>query len=363
MSLHATSTEAEDALKRQRRNSMISSMVIGILTVILLMLLLSFFFLAPMLKEVPVIVTYESNQKDTTELEVKKVPQNTERKPSAPSASMARVITANTQSAVAVPVPDVEVTSPSVEFGTDNDFGEGWAGAGDGAMGGGAATFFQQKVSAERIAYVIDYSGSMSGERERLMRAELKKSVSKLPPGMNYQLIFFAGPAWVAGDEVIMPKDRKTAEVKDGGRTHDWKSNGGAYVWEEKGTKRKADWIVASSSTLRKSQKLIESTKLVWGTAWEAPLMMALNMDPAPQIIFFMTDGSAGPESLKIAEDVGRKAKSRGIKVNTVAMMEPKAAEAMNELAKRSGGEFTMIEKGGKITKGKVPRNNDRKKR
>jgi hypothetical protein len=44
-------------------------------------------------------------------------------------------------------------------------------------------------------------------------------------------------------------------------------------------------------------------------------------------------------------------------------MMEPQAAEAMNELAKRSGGEFTMIEQGGKITKGKVPRNNDRQKR
>ena len=35
--------------------------------------------------------------------------------------------------------------------------------------------------------------------------------------------------------------------------------------------------------------------------------------------------------------------------INTVAMMEPKAEEAMKELAKRTGGQFTIVQKGGKV--------------
>jgi hypothetical protein len=36
---------------------------------------------------------------------------------------------------------------------------------------------------------------SMKGDREELMRNELKKSIDGLSDGMKSQLIFFAGPA------------------------------------------------------------------------------------------------------------------------------------------------------------------------
>lgn len=35
--------------------------------------------------------------------------------------------------------------------------------------------------------------------------------------------------------------------------------------------------------------------------------------------------------------------------INTVAMMEPKAEAAMKDLAKRTGGQFTIVQKGGKV--------------
>jgi Mg-chelatase subunit ChlD len=56
-------------------------------------------------------------------------------KPSAPSSSMARVITASETSAVAVPTPDVDVTAPSLDFGAGSDFGDG-RGKGSGSGGG-----------------------------------------------------------------------------------------------------------------------------------------------------------------------------------------------------------------------------------
>ena len=34
--------------------------------------------------------------------------------------------------------------------------------------------------------------------------------------------------------------------------------------------------------------------------------------------------------------------------INTVAMMEPKAEAAMKDLAKRTGGQFTIVGQGGK---------------
>jgi hypothetical protein len=348
MSLHAIKPETEARIRRQHRASFITSTIIGFLVVILLMLILSLMLLSPMFQETPTIVTYESNVAEETQLEAKKLPVSMERKPSSPSSSMAKVITANTESPMAVPVPEVEVTVPSLDFGDGNDFGDGW-GSGDGLGKGGGASFFNQKVKAERVAYVIDYSLSMGGVREKLMRNELKKSVSGLSSGMSYQLIFFAGPAWVAGNKVQMPKGRRSATVEAEGKTYDWTSGGKAHDWDTKGAKQKADWIQCGPSMREQSLKEIAKTPLVYGTNWQPALEMALAMDPAPQIIFFMTDGVTGGDSEALARSIASKAKSRKITINTVAMMEPKAEKGMKELAKRTGGQFTIIEQGGKV--------------
>jgi hypothetical protein len=52
---------------------------------------------------------------------------------------------------------------------------------------------------------------------------------------------------------------------------------------------------------------------------------------------------------VKLAEDLGRKAKRTNTIINTVAMMQPKAEGAMKELAKRTGGQFSIVRKGGKV--------------
>jgi len=197
MSIHAIQPETEARIRKQRRNSFIASSVIGILVVVMLMLILSLLMLSPLFKETPTIVTYAASSEQAPDLQDKKISIQPKRKPSSPSSSMVKVIAAATTSPTSVPVPDVEVTVPTMDFGDGDDFGTGWdSGEGFGQAGGGA-TFFNQKVKAERIAYVIDYSQSMRGERDKLMRDELAKSVEGIQNGMDYQLIFFAGPAWV----------------------------------------------------------------------------------------------------------------------------------------------------------------------
>jgi hypothetical protein len=76
---------------------------------------------------------------------------------------------------------------------------------------------------------------------------------------------------------------------------------------------------------------------------------MAFDMEPPPQIIFFMTDGQmSGRDMMDLSRDLASKAKKKNIVVNSIAMMEPLAEESMLDLAKRTGGIFTIVEKGGK---------------
>jgi hypothetical protein len=347
MSLHAIKPETEAHVRRQRRNSFISSVVIGCLVVVLVLLILSFLLLTPLFRESPTIVTYQSKPPTEDEQPDRTIRNSVERKPSAPSSAMARVIAATAESPVAVPVPETEATTPSVDFGDGDDFGNGWDGGGDG-MGGGGATFFNQRVKAQRVAYVIDYSQSMKGAREQLMRDELQKSVNGFSAGMSFQLIFFAGPAWVAGNNVTL-QGHRSATVEAKGKKYEWICGGKAHDWEPKGAKQQADWLRFDARSLKESLTLIAETRLVWGTNWEPALAMALAMDPPPDVVFFMTDGVTGGDSEDLAKSIAAKARAKKIAINTVAMMEPRAEKAMMELAKRTGGQFTVIEAGGKV--------------
>ena len=64
MSLHANSPEATKAMRRSQKMQAASSAAIALLFITLIMLILSLFLLQPKFKEVPVIVSYEYEQKE-----------------------------------------------------------------------------------------------------------------------------------------------------------------------------------------------------------------------------------------------------------------------------------------------------------
>lgn len=86
-------------------------------------------------------------------------------------------------------------------------------------------------------------------------------------------------------------------------------------------------------------------------------------MDPLPQVIVFMTDGSAGGESRSTAEKYSALAKKKGVLINTVALMQPKAAKDMAVLAKPTGGTFSLIGADGKKVDVKDVENKPKKKK
>jgi competence protein ComGC len=137
MSLHAQlSPEAMTKLRAQQRNSTITSIIISLLLVLLVGVILLYLLLPPINNFTPEIVSYQTGDEDKEKVTKRQMTRAVERKPSAPSSSMAKVIAANTVSPTAIPVPEIDVPDPSTDFGNGDDFGDGW-GNGDGDDGGG----------------------------------------------------------------------------------------------------------------------------------------------------------------------------------------------------------------------------------
>ncbi|MGD7653805.1 MAG: hypothetical protein ACQCXQ_11355 [Verrucomicrobiales bacterium] len=174
MSLHAElSPAALMQLERQRRVSSLLSLAAAILTIVLIGLLLGLLLIPRVIDEAPTIVTYESSMEEDTDLEPEKVRTRTEVKPASPSAMMNRVIVSQSLSAVSIPVTDVEVDTPSIDFGTA-DFGAGWGSAHEFGGGGGAGGFGTTKKMMGTIAgYLYDFKKRSSGQPLRSYDAKV----------------------------------------------------------------------------------------------------------------------------------------------------------------------------------------------
>jgi hypothetical protein len=89
---------------------------------------------------------------------------------------------------------------------------------------------------------------------------------------------------------------------------------------------------------------------LVWGTIWDHPIHLALNMDPAPQTIYFMTDGTASG-SAQWAQEVGKRAQKMGVVINCIALKQPRAKADLQTMAELTGGQLTMVNEQGERVK------------
>ena len=168
MSLHAhLSPEAVARLRAQKRNSTISSIIISALVLVLVGFILALILLPSFLVESPVIVAYSSDLDKETEIESKKITHQVKKEPSAPASAIAKVIASSTPSPTAIPVPDVVVSNPSVEFGNSDDFGSGWGGGGDGGGGGFGkipASMRKRCSRADRLARLAANGGNVQCE-------------------------------------------------------------------------------------------------------------------------------------------------------------------------------------------------------
>ncbi len=166
--IHAElSTEANARLQSMRRNSTISSILIAILTVSLILIILGFLIIKPIFTPDVAVIAYISPATTSDPTDNQKPKRHSPSRPSAPSASSMRLMTANSTSDIAIPAPDIEVMQPTSEMGVGDDFGSGWNGDGAGSgegFGGGGGGFGSSAPNAKGLrGTLVDFKKKPSG--------------------------------------------------------------------------------------------------------------------------------------------------------------------------------------------------------
>lgn len=349
----------------------VSAITVAILVHVALILLLGLIGLAMPRPKPPQITANAVANVDDNALEQQEI-KKIKRAPVQTAAAQMQVTTVTAASQVSLPDLTTNLTTfdpigAGDNFGTSMSF--------DMGEDGGMVSFFGAKSISKKVVFVVDYSASMGGAKDKLMRKELAKSIEALPNGVQYQLILFSGPAWYAGQ-----KTSKSAKYKDGHVAHIVKDGREEFVWYEGwdkdkrhggngrsalyhysegdkiGDLPKGEYITATRTKIRKTLEHVKETPLSFGTDWRWPLMMAIAMEP--DTIYFMTDGAFGTGkgvSKKDMIDDLLSLNRRGskAKINTICMMVLQARNELEQLAEGSRGEFTLVLEDGTVVRGK----------
>jgi hypothetical protein len=269
----------------------------------------------------------------------------------AQSAASVSFLSAVSTSNIAMPSIEFDATSEAVNLGTTM----GSFDVGTGSRGFGTISFMGNSGQGRRVVFAVDASRSMnsSGKGKAkakggntiskfdLMKQELDKSLSKLPQGSEYQVLFFSAFAW--------PHNEVDTNIQAQWEGYRWLLRQG----EENPTIPKTTYLKGTSEQIKKSRELVQNTQMTLGTQWGPPVLMALNIRPKPDIIFFMTDGTTGnPQGWIDMINAANKKGGKKAVIHTTAMMEPAAARDLASLAESNGGKFTIIQSDGKVLTG-----------
>ncbi|MGC6426124.1 MAG: vWA domain-containing protein [Akkermansiaceae bacterium] len=331
--LEETAQAVARVVGEQRKKETIQSTITAFLGIAFVVAILALIALIPIKKDVPILVTYSAPmEEEEPKIEKKELSNNVQPRPPGASSSMARVIASSVPSEVSVPLP--EITVPDAMIGMEDDFGVGFGSdEGDGS-GGGGATFFGGKVRGQRIVYIVDFSGSMTGSsgggsRIAALKKELEKSIGDLKGSMEVSLVFFSSTAWTF-DTI-------------GANPHE-------MGWSGVGKMPVVPWYPATSKVKQELLSKLRSMKTGGGTTWYPPLKMALNMNPPPQGVFLLSDGA--PRDADLVLEELKELNPNRVPINTIALELPGSpAGQLMEIAEKSGGKFSMVYKG-KLYKG-----------
>ncbi|MDF1853015.1 MAG: VWA domain-containing protein [Verrucomicrobiales bacterium] len=303
--------------------------------------------LPPMKDDPEIVAAIAPTVQKKQEMQKKNVVKQTKKTSAsaAAAAPLAQLMRANAVAKIAL--PNVTKTSKGPLGIGDADFGGGGFGSGGGGMGSGAS-FFGGTSTGRRFLFVIDHSGSMRKNQVELRNNELEKALKSLK-GVQYQVLLFAGGAYYASKGWSLKSQGNSLNTAIGPKGKwDFVSVGGAANFDYKGPAEKlpkAEWLSTTPSNVKRTMDIVEKDRLFYGTDWGLALDIGHRMDPPPDVIFFMSDGTGGnspPPILEINRKFGRPP------INTVAMQTTQGIQQFAEIAKQTKGSFTIVDKDGK---------------
>ncbi len=220
------------------------------------------------------------------------------RKTSSAPAPTKRITTTSSMAKVALPdMPDIPMSmGPTVAgsmgaggFGASTGFGGGGGvGGGGGGKGFSNIKFFGLRTQAKRIAFLVDYSGSMQGPFRQAMEKRLEESLKALPAGTQMLIIPWAGGAWLYNQQAP-----QIANLWKKGDTYDdFQILPGSKL-------EPPAWVTITPETITSLLAGVKAQKS-WegGTDWRSPFRYAMQASPPPDVIFFMTDGQVLPDNV-----------------------------------------------------------------
>lgn len=209
------------------------------------------------------------------------------------------------------PTPPVDPTpqppvAPAV--GVPEGTPSGGASGVAGGSGSGGAEFMGVRTTGKNIAYVIDRSGSMAGERFVHMMLELKRSIEALPSDATFCVFLFSSQTIGSG---------RSFEAMPGGRLVRASPRG------------KADAI-----------KWLDSQSPMGGTDPTSALETALRMKP--DTIYLMTDGAFN-DPMAVFDVLAQGNPKRTVSVNTIAFHERAMELTLKEIARLHRGDYRFV--------------------
>lgn len=264
---------------------------------------------------------------------------------SAAAAPLAQLMRANALAKISL--PNVTKTSKGPLGIGDADFGGGGFGSGGQGLGSGAS-FFGGTSTGQRFLFVLDHSGSMKANQVKLRNDELEKALKSLK-GVEYQVLLFAGGGYYASKGWTLQKAQgRDNTIKGPKKTYFFKSVKGFGDYEFRGADSglpKAEWLKSSASNVKATMDRVKKDRLFGGTDWGVALDIAHAMDPPPDVIFFMADGTGGNAPAPILKVNAKYGKPP---INMVAMQTTAGMKEFSEIAKKTKGSFTIVDKKGK---------------
>ncbi|MCC6283852.1 MAG: hypothetical protein IT439_00915 [Phycisphaerales bacterium] len=183
------------------------------------------------------------------------------------------------------------------------DIGSG-PGIGEGSGGsGGGASLFGVEASGRRFAFIIDVSGSMAYEGKiEALRAQLASSLEGLVENAEFCVMLFSNGAFPLGG--------------------------------------RAGWIEANPREKARARQSISALTPSGGTFPEEAFVEVFKLKPAPDAIYFLTDGEFDPAVVTTVNSIN---KSPTIPIHCISFVNPVAGAAMKQIAQASGGTYTHV--------------------
>ena len=293
--------------------------------------------------ESPIVAKFEPVEEPQPELEAKKLERVEHRRPKPASAAVAMNLVASRSPAdLRVASFETDSSHPGmVEMGLDLGSSMTFGGGGGGAE---SVMFFGSKSRGKRFLFILDASGSMTYEQIELRDRELRKSLKQLTSA-TYHVLIFGGGAYFAekgwGANAIDPLSYHSPESE-----YRFSLVDTGFALTDPSSFKPPGWLKADSKQILATLREVRRSGVLFSTDWDNALRMGHMMEPPPDVIYFMSDGK-DPE-LDIDAIVENNRKRGKPRINCLAMQTGFGAAEFAEIARRSGGQFLIVDKRGK---------------